>query len=93
MSRIAFACLASALAASSAGAAEVVACKGPEIVTARFEEQICSRGVSGYAECHWVSREHDVEVGERCTPKVTGERAHLSPRGEFPPYPRLGGRD
>lgn len=103
--RIALAAFAGALAASSALAADVsgrrvagpppeaVACRGPETVTAHFEEQVCSRGVSGYAECRWVKREHDVMVGERCTAKITGETAHLATRGAFPPYPRIGGRD
>ena len=62
-------------------------CHGPYIETARFKEQVCRMGVAGYAECHWVSREHDVSVPEHCEAKYTAEDTTPAKRGAFPPYP------
>lgn len=62
-------------------------CHGPYIETARFKEQVCRMGVAGYAECHWVNRQHDVSVPEHCEAKYTAEDTTPAKRGAFPPYP------
>lgn len=69
-----------------------VACRAPEIVSARFEEQVCTRGAAGYAECHWVKRVHEVDVPGHCSQKYTSEAAYPATRGSFPPYPHVAPR-
>jgi len=69
-----------------------VECREPQVVTARFEEQVCARGVAGYAECRWVKRVHDVDVPGHCTQKYTSETAWPATRGSFPPYPHVAPR-
>lgn len=76
-----------------AGTNGSVECRAPEVVTARFEEQVCSRGVAGYAECHWVKRVHAVDLGGHCTQKFTSEEAYPASRGAFPPYPHVSSRN
>ncbi len=76
-------------ARSSGGVAAVgVKCRGPVVETARFKEQVCHKGVAGYAYCRWIEREHDVATPEHCTPAYTRENAYPADRGAFPPYPR-----
>ncbi|MGA0530513.1 hypothetical protein [Hansschlegelia sp. KR7-227] len=81
-------------ASDRASAADLAqsSCRGPRVEVARYEEQICERGVSGYASCRWVDREHEVRLSGDCRPTFTAETAHPATRGAFPPYPRLGSR-
>lgn len=74
-------------ARSSGVAAVGVKCRGPVVETARYKEQVCHRGVAGYAYCRWIDREHDVSTPEHCTPAYTRENAYPADRGAFPPYP------
>jgi hypothetical protein len=67
-------------------------CRGPRVEVARYKEQICQRGVSGYASCRWVDREHEVHVPAACEPRYTVETARPADRGAFPPYPRVAPR-
>ncbi|WP_020177878.1 hypothetical protein [Methylopila sp. M107] len=62
-------------------------CRSPVIETARYKEQVCRKGVAGYAYCRWVDREHDVRVPETCAPTITTEGTTPAKRGAFPPYP------
>lgn len=67
-------------------------CRGPSVEVARYKEQICQRGVSGYASCRWVDREHEVHVPPACEPRYTVETARPADRGAFPPFPRVAPR-
>lgn len=64
-------------------------CRGPRVEIAHYKEQVCHRGVAGYAECRWVNREHEVHVPAACEPRYTVEDARPADRGAFPPFPRL----
>lgn len=87
-------------AAGSAGAADLSGsyrtdveaggkCLGPRVEIAHYKEQICKRGVSGYAECRWVSREHEVRIPAACEPRYTVEQTRPATRGAFPPFPHV----
>lgn len=67
-------------------------CRGPRIEVAHYKEQVCERGVSGYASCRWVDREHEVHVAAACDPRFTVETARPATRGAFPPYPHIAPR-
>jgi hypothetical protein len=86
-------------AAASAAAADLSGsevygekCLGRRVEIARYKEQICQRGVTGYAECRWVSREHEVEIPAACEPRDTVERSRPATRGAFPPFPYVAPR-
>lgn len=63
-------------------------CRAPRVEVVRYKEQICQKGVGGYAACRWVKREHAVETAGVCEPVDTVERARPTSRGAFPPYTR-----
>ena len=67
-------------------------CLGPRVEIAHYKEQICQRGVAGYAECRWVSREHEVQIPAACEPRFTVEQTRPATRGAFPPFPRVAPR-
>ncbi|MFL1876153.1 hypothetical protein ACIKT0_13375 [Hansschlegelia beijingensis] len=71
--------LTAALAAPQASAQEL-ACAPPEVVTARYSEQICNRGATGFVVCRWIDRRHDVIAPGECVPRVTVEAAAPSGR-------------
>ena len=75
---------------ASRGAVEVLKteCRDPVIETAHYKEQVCRNGVSGYAYCRWVDRQHDVRVPETCAPTITTEGTAPAKRGAFPASPR-----
>jgi hypothetical protein len=67
-------------------------CRGPRVEVAYYKEQVCERGVAGYATCRWIDREHEVHVPAACEPRFTVETARPATRGAFPPYPRVAPR-
>ena len=75
--------------AASRGPVEVIGtdCRSAVVETARYKEQVCRKGVSGYAYCRWVERQHDVRVPATCGPTITTEGSTPAKRGAFPPYP------
>lgn len=83
--------LTAALLATPQASAQELACAPPEVVSARYSEQICNRGATGFVVCRWIDRRHDVIAPGECVPRVTIEAAAPSGRSIVLPAAPLRG--